>query len=61
MYAQLDRFQEPGSSGLLCDLLWSDPVVNFGYEQEHSAHGPALPPGTAFEHNATRGCSYFYT
>ncbi|KAF8552664.1 Metallo-dependent phosphatase [Imleria badia] len=58
---RLDRFQEPGSSGLLCDLLWSDPVVNFGYEQESSAHGPALAPGTTFEHNATRGCSYFYT
>lgn len=58
---QLNRFQEPGSSGLLCDLLWSDPVVNFGYEHEPSPHGPPLPPGTLFEHNATRGCSFFYT
>jgi serine/threonine-protein phosphatase 2B catalytic subunit len=23
---KLDRFQEPGLSGLLCDLLWADPV-----------------------------------
>ncbi|KAJ8584056.1 Metallo-dependent phosphatase [Rhizopogon salebrosus TDB-379] len=58
---RLNRFQEPGSSGLLCDLLWSDPVVNFGYEQEHSQHGPPLPPGTTFEHNSVRGCSYFFT
>ncbi|KAG1741615.1 Metallo-dependent phosphatase-like protein [Suillus lakei] len=58
---RLDRFQEPGSSGLLCDLLWSDPVVNFGYEHEHSQQGPPLPPGTTFEHNGVRGCSYFFT
>ncbi|KAG9311260.1 Metallo-dependent phosphatase-like protein [Chiua virens] len=58
---RLDRFQEPGSSGLLCDLLWSDPVANFGYEHEPSQHGPPLPPGTTFEHNATRGCSFYYT
>ncbi|EGN94333.1 hypothetical protein SERLA73DRAFT_114496 [Serpula lacrymans var. lacrymans S7.3] len=57
----IDRFQEPGSSGLLCDLLWSDPVANFGHEQKPSSYGPPIPPGTMFEHNATRGCSYNYT
>ena len=56
--ATLDRFQEPGSHGLLCDLLWADPITNFGQETENG-HGVA--PGTKFVHNGTRGCSYFYT
>jgi serine/threonine-protein phosphatase 2B catalytic subunit len=54
----IDRFQEPGSHGLLCDLLWADPITNFGHETE-TGHGVA--PGTHFQHNATRGCSFFYT
>jgi serine/threonine-protein phosphatase 2B catalytic subunit len=58
---QLNRFQEPGSHGLLCDLLWADPIANYGHEHEHSSHGPGLKPGTMFELNATRGCSYFFT
>jgi serine/threonine-protein phosphatase 2B catalytic subunit len=53
----LDRFQEPGSRGLLCDLLWADPISKiFGYETENG-----VAPGTNFIHNDTRGCSYFYT
>ena len=56
--ATLDRFQEPGSHGLLCDLLWSDPITNFGHETE-TGHG--VVPGTQFINNATRGCSFFYT
>jgi len=58
---RLNRFQEPGSHGLLCDLLWADPIANYGHEHENSVHGPGLKPGTMFEHNATRGCSYFFT
>jgi serine/threonine-protein phosphatase 2B catalytic subunit len=61
MYPKVDRFREPGSDGLLCDLLWSDPIVNFGHEQEPGAHGQRLPPGTTFIENQTRGCSYFFT
>lgn len=48
---RLDRFREPPTHGLMCDLLWSDPIDNFGQES-HDKH---------FVHNNVRGCSFFYT
>ncbi|KAF1807180.1 Metallo-dependent phosphatase-like protein [Mucor lusitanicus] len=47
---EIDRFRETPTSGLMCDLLWSDP-----YEEFDSDTGPK------FEHNHVRGCSYFYS
>lgn len=48
---KLDRFRETPTSGLMCDILWSDPIEDFGQER-----GPEN-----FVHNHVRGCSYFYT
>ena len=45
----VNRFIEPPRSGLLCDLLWSDPV--------DTADGKT---SEAYKNNETRGCSYFF-
>ncbi|KAK9380340.1 Metallo-dependent phosphatase-like protein [Kockiozyma suomiensis] len=47
----INRFREPPSHGLMCDILWADPLEEFGSEQtdEH------------FKVNRARGCSYSFS
>ena len=45
----IDRFMEVPRNGLLCDLLWSDPVA--------SADGRTAE---VYKSNDSRGCSYFF-
>lgn len=47
----INRFREPPTQGLMCDILWSDPIEDFGSEKTNEA----------FIHNHVRGCSYFFT
>ena len=47
----IDRFREPPTHGLICDLLWADPLEDFGQEKTNES----------FMHNHVRGCSYFFT
>ncbi|CDS11350.1 Putative Serine/threonine-protein phosphatase [Lichtheimia ramosa] len=46
-----DRFREPPTHGLMCDLLWADPLEEFGQEKTNEL----------FIHNNVRGCSYFFS
>jgi serine/threonine-protein phosphatase 2B catalytic subunit len=48
---QIDRFREPPTQGLMCDMLWADPLEDFGQEKTSEY----------FLHNHVRGCSYFFS
>ncbi|CAK7567105.1 MAG: 3',5'-cyclic-nucleotide phosphodiesterase (PDEase) (3':5'-CNP) [Sporothrix epigloea] len=48
---KVDRFREPPTQGLMCDVLWADPLEDFGLEKTSDY----------FLHNHVRGCSYFFS
>ncbi|EPS97146.1 hypothetical protein FOMPIDRAFT_1166816 [Fomitopsis schrenkii] len=59
---KIDRFVEPASVGLLCDLLWADPIPGYGEEHKPTYEAPqGLPAGVTFQPNHTRGCSFYFT
>ncbi|KAI8803269.1 Metallo-dependent phosphatase-like protein [Cladochytrium replicatum] len=47
----INRFREPPTHGIMCDLLWADPLEDFGQERTNEY----------FVHNHVRGCSYFFS
>ncbi|KAG6087040.1 3',5'-cyclic-nucleotide phosphodiesterase (PDEase) (3':5'-CNP) [Claviceps sp. LM218 group G6] len=47
----INRFSEPPTTGLMCDILWADPLEDFGAEKTSDY----------FLHNNVRGCSYFFS
>jgi len=47
----VNRFREPPTHGLMCDLLWADPLEEFGQEKTNEY----------FIHNHVRGCSFFFS
>lgn len=49
--SQINRFREPPTQGLMCDILWADPLEEFGQEKTNEF----------FLHNHVRGCSYFFS
>ncbi|KAI9353266.1 Metallo-dependent phosphatase-like protein [Zopfochytrium polystomum] len=50
-FKSINRFREPPTHGLMCDLLWADPLEEFGQERSSEF----------FVHNGVRGCSYFFS
>ena len=45
---KINRFEEPGLEGLLCDLLWSDPIDD------------SLAKKVTFKNNRKRECAHLF-
>ncbi|AOA69021.1 Calcineurin A [Komagataella phaffii GS115] len=49
---RIDRFREPPTKGLMCDLLWADPIEE--YDEDDATEDHFVP-------NTLRGCSYAFS
>ncbi|CAH02173.1 calcineurin catalytic subunit A [Kluyveromyces lactis] len=49
---KINRFREIPSKGLMCDLMWADPIEN--YDEDSNSEERFVP-------NSLRGCSYAFT
>lgn len=58
-FETVNRFQEPGMNGFLCDVLWSDPIKD---DFDDGLHGKSLGDFLSidFVSNPARGCSFRY-
>lgn len=54
---RLNRFQETPKEGLLCDLMWADPLEDDAEAAQPKKGGK----GPAFIPNQVRGCSYYFS
>lgn len=58
-FTDINRFQEPGMNGFMCDVLWSDPIKDDFDDGQHAKNLSDFL-SIDFVSNPARGCSFRY-